>query len=201
MADTYLVKSLKRLHDECERSIADENFKSCQSLAERFNELLDDFQGEYPDNERIGSIDEAQPISTDGARGAIRNSSRALNEIQDIKLKTLQIADLLDINTNDFERMVDSGEMTVINLEQNQSVSQSVTVNNLMKQVDNMMMADPQKEELKELIHLFEEELENDPDTSTLRDLINKVRDFSAQAAMKMTMIALERGIDIFADV
>jgi len=201
MADEYLVKSLKRLHDECERSIADDNFKFCQSLAERFNDVLENFQEEYPDKERIESIEEAKPISTDGTRGAIQNGSKALNEIQNIKLRTLQIADLLDINTSDFERMVDSGEMTVINLEQNQSVSQSITVNNLMKQVDNMMMPDPQKDELKEVIQSFEAELEDDPDTSTLRELIDKARDFSAQVAMKMAMIALERGIDVLADV
>lgn len=204
MIDTYLLRSLKRIHDECERALQEENFEVNQSLAERFNDILADFKNEYPDEERIHNISEASGIVISGARGAIKNKGKAIDEIQDIKLKTLKIADALNLNTGDFQELSQSDEFAVINVnqeqaqEQEQTQVQRVTVEQIIEDVEGMMISPDEKEELKELVREYEEELESeDPDPSRLRAITTKVKDYSDDLTRKLIMLATEQGFNI----
>ncbi|GGM39983.1 hypothetical protein [Haloarcula argentinensis] len=203
MVDTYLVRSLKRVHDECERALREDNFQVNNSLADRFNDLLDDFKSEYPDDERIQSIDGCEGVNVTG-RHAATNQSRALDLIQDIKLKTLQIADLLNLETGDFEELSSGGEFAVINVQQDQAQEQAqtqvqrVTVENILEDIDGLMTSPEEKEELQDLVGEFEDELESDDtDTSRLRQIIAKAREYSDDIARKLIMMATERGVYI----
>lgn len=203
MVDTYLLRSLKRVHDECERSLQDENASVNQSLAKRFNDVLEDFQSEYPNEERIQNVTEATGVSVNG-RMAARYRPVAIDEMQDIKLKTLKIADALDLDTEDFEELSQNDEFAVINVnqqqtqEQSQSQVQRVTIDQIIEDVDRMMIDPDVQEELKELIREYEAELEDEEtDPSRLREISGKVKDYSDDAARKLVMLATERGVDV----
>jgi hypothetical protein len=203
MVDTYLLRSLKRVHGESERALREDDYQVNNSLADRFNELLEDFQSEYPNNEQIQDIEECEGVNVTG-RHAATNQSKALDLIQDIKLKTLKIADLLDLDTADFEELSSSGEFAVINVQQNQAQEQAqtqvqrVTVENILEDVEGMMTSPEEKEELRDLVQEFEEELENDDtDPSRLRKIIAKAREYSDDIARKLIMMATERGVYI----
>ena len=191
MNDEYLAKTLKRIYDECQQAQdSDDEHNVGKALISDFNDLLKKYQGEYPDNDIIQEID---PVTTSGAHGAAH-----AQDVQKIKLNTLKIADILGLDTDDFQQPTSSESFATINIQQQQAVSQSVTVHNLLKQVDNRMMSGSDKEELKEVIREYESELESDsPDKSTLQDLLEKARDYSADIALKLGMRALERGIDV----
>lgn len=196
MTDEYLVKTLKRIYDECQRAQDSGDEQNVgKTLISDFNELLEQYQEECPEHEVIQSID---PVDTSGAV-AMGVANRAHpQDIQEVKMNTLKIADSLGLDTGDFKHPSSSDSLATINIQQQQSVSQSVTVNNLLKQVDNRMMSKSDKEELKEVIQEYESELESDsPDKSTLQDLLENARDYSADIALKLGMRALERGIDV----
>lgn len=191
MNDEYLAKTLKRIYDECQQAQDLETESNVgKALISDFNDLLEKYQEEYPDNDIIQEID---PVTTSGAHGAAHPQ-----DVQKIKLNTLKIADILGLDTDDFQQPSSSDSLATINIQQQQSVSQSVTVNNLLKQVDNRMMSEPDKEELKDVIREYEAEVESDePDKSKLQELLNKAREQSPDIALKLGMIGLERGIDI----
>jgi len=202
MVETYLLKSLKRIHDDCERALRDDNYRVNTSLAERFNEVLEEVKEEYPDNQRIQDISEAEGVSV--GTNLHRGSEAALNTIQEIKLETLKIADTLDLDTDDFEDISSSGEFAVINVQQGQSQEQTqtqiqrVTIENILDDIDGMMTSPEEKDELRDLVQEFEEELESDDtDPSRLRKIIAKARDYSDDIARKLIMMATERGFYI----
>jgi hypothetical protein len=51
------VRSLKRVHDQVAETLEMKEPTSSETIAERFNQILEDFQDEYPDNERLHQID------------------------------------------------------------------------------------------------------------------------------------------------
>jgi len=191
MNDEYLAKTLKRIYDECQcaQDSGDEQNVG-KTLISEFNDLLERYQEKHSGHDVIQSI---SPVSTSGAHGRAHPQ-----DVQEIKLNTLKIADSLGLDTDDFQQPTSSESLATINIQQQQAVSQSATINNILKQVDNRMMSESDKEELKEVIREYEAELESDnPDKSTLQDLLEKTRDYSADIALKLGMKALERGIDV----
>lgn len=207
MTEPYLLRSLKRVHDESERAIREENFKVNNSIVDRFNDILDDFKESYPDENRIQEINEMEGVTVTG-RYAATHQGEALDRIQEVKLKTLQIADSLNLNTDDFEEVSQSGEFAVINLnqeqaqEQAQSQTQRITVEQIIEDIEGMMISPDDREELKELVREYENELDSDdPDPSRLREIISRVRDYSDDAARKLIMLATERGFNILVGI
>jgi len=197
MVDTYLLKSLKRVHDEAERAIERDSPQTSASVAERFNEVLAEFQEEHPDKERLQDIESAESITV-GSRNLIDGANKALDELQNIKLQCLSIADMFDIDTAEFKEISEDGDMTIISLEQNQSANQAVQMNNLMKQVDQMMVPQSQKQELKDIIEDYENEMQDEnPDKSRLRSLVSSAQEISEQVAIKMAVAGLSRGLNL----
>ena len=174
-----MLKSLKRVHDEAERAIERDSYQTSASVAERFNEALAEFQQEYPDKERLQDIEEAESISVD-TRNLVDGANEALDELQNIKLQCLSIADMFEIDTAGFKEISEDGDMTIISLEQNQSANQAVQMNNLMKQVDQMMVPQNKKEELKEIIEDYENELQDEDPTKAFSVVFSVPRKKSA---------------------
>lgn len=203
MVDTYLLRSLKRIHDECERAISDENHRVNESIAERFNDVLSEFKQEYPNKDRIQSIEESEGVRV-GTRP--RRVDSAMDTIQETKLKSLKIADLLELDTSDFEELSERDDFAVININQEQTQKQKqeqlVTIEQIINDIDNLMIAEDHKTELKELVGEFEEELEADQaDGSRLREIIAKAREYSDDVAQKLIMLATVEGFNILTGI
>lgn len=200
----FLVRSLKRLYDDCSQAI-DENIADGVggAVIDRYNDLLDEIQGEYPDNQRIQDLEEVQRT---GGRFAGGPSIPHLNDLQEVKFRSAAIADALGLELEDFERVAGTDTIPVIQIEQNveqsqsqeQAQQQTVTIEQLYEEVGTRMAPEEETEQLREMVGRLEEHLESDdPDSGEIRDLIETAREFSTQLALKMSMLALERGIDI----
>lgn len=81
MVDTYLLRSIKRVHDECERALQEENYKVNQSLANRFNDILENYKSEYPDNHRIQEIEEIEGVSVGRRSGRAQSAMDRVPEV------------------------------------------------------------------------------------------------------------------------
>lgn len=206
MVDSYLVRSLKRVHDQAAETLEVKEPTSSETIAERFNQILTDFQDEYPDNERLHQI---EPV--EGTTASLRRAHtvEAANEdLREIKLRTEQIADLFDLDVADFEQVDDITEMRPIVIQQNTDVtqetdvSQSIDYTQITDQVDQAMLGAEDAEELKDLIREFQSEIEDrDTDESRLRDLVGRAKQYGAgvgtQVAAKLTMAGLQSGYDL----
>lgn len=206
MVDSYLVRSLKRVHDQAAETLEVTEPTSSESIAERFNQVLEEFQSEYPDNERLGAI---EPV--EGTRASIRRLGTvesANEDLRKIKLRTEQIADIFELDVADFEQLDETTEIRPIVIEQHTEVSQetevsqSVEYTQIIEQVDQAMLSAEDAETLKDIIREFEDEIEKeDTDESRLRDLAGRAKQFGAgigiQVAAKLTMAGLQAGYDL----
>lgn len=127
------------------------------------------------------------------------------NDLQEIKIGVTTIADAIGLDIDDFHRVAATETIPVIQITQQQvqrqSASQSVTVEQLYDDVEDRMASKEEIEELRDLVEQLEAELDSeDPDQGKVRNLINSAKTFSSQLAMKMAMLALERGIDILVE-
>jgi hypothetical protein len=206
VVDTYLVSSLKRVHDQAAESLRSEGISSSETIAERFNQVLDDFQEAYPDKDRLAEIEPVEGTKASMRRPGTNETSS--EDLREIKLRTEQIADLFELDVADFEEVDDTSEMRPIILEQNTTVSQetavsqSVDFTDLTARVDQAMMGDDDAEELKSLIQEFKDELEDEEtDGSQLRELASQAKQYGmgvgTQVAAKLTMAGLEAGYDL----
>ncbi|MDZ7688439.1 MAG: hypothetical protein U5J64_06930 [Halobacteriales archaeon] len=197
MIDEYLIKSLKRVHDEAERALTEENYSVNQSIVSRFNEVLSEFKEEYPENERIRNIEAIESVDV---HVTLRNVD-AMNTIQDAKLQSLKIADALDLDTEDFQELSGRGGFPFIKINQQQAQGQQqhqqVTVEKIIEDIGNMTAAEEDKEELRNLVQEYERELEEGADPSRLRQIVQKAKEYSDDVALKLIMLATQRGFNI----
>jgi hypothetical protein len=193
MEDTYLAKTLKRIFDECqEAQNRGDSISVGETLAGEFNDLLVDFKDEYSENDRIQTID---PVTMTGARGRCHPK-----DVQQVKQNCLKIADILGLDTDDFREPSTQDSFNTIHFEANQSVEQSVSVQNIVEMVNMQMMPESDKEELREVIEEFDEELEqDDPDKSRLVGLLDTAREYRPDIALQLGALALQNGIDVLA--
>lgn len=198
----FLAKSIKRVYDECNR-IIDEGDPGAggKAVITRYNELLDRAKDEYPDNDLIHQLDE---VTMSGARFVGGGEIPTTDDIQEVKFNSTTIADALGLDEDDFRQATGNDSLAHIEINQvqtqaqQQSTTQTVTVEQLNEHVDGMVASPDEKEELRQLVERFEEELESDdPDEVELRDVIDSAKAFSTQLAMKMAVAACERGINI----
>lgn len=206
MVDEYLVRSLKRVHDQAAETLEVTEPTSSETIAQQFNQMLEEFQEEYPENDRL---DQIEPV--EGTRASIRRMGtveQANEDLRAIKLRTEQIADLFDLDVADFERVDGSSEIQPIVIEQNTVVSAeatasaSVEFNQLIDQVDDAFLGDDDAEKLKAIIRDYRDELESDDtNESRLRDLASRAKEYGTgvgiQVAAKLTMAGLQAGYDL----
>lgn len=204
MVDSYLVKSLKRVHDQAAGDLKIIEPTSSATTAERFNDVLEGFKDEYPDNETLREIDEVEGRQASLRRG---NHETAKEDLREIKLKTEQIADLFDLDVEDFAAVDDDPQMRPIVIhqeanqevtaEQQQSVEQdvNVTVESVHETIQHIQLPPDQKDDLRELVDEFEEELNGDQDEEALQQLLGKAANFSEDVASQMAQRALMYGV------
>jgi hypothetical protein len=206
VVDTYLVRSLKRVHDQAAETLEIKEPTSSETIAERFNDLLSDFQGNHPDEARLHEI---EPVEGVAASITSPHSVEPANEsLRKIKLRTEQIADIFELDVGDFAEVDDGHKMRPIQIEQNTEVSQETDVSQtieytqLIDQVENAMVSDSDEEELKQLIRNFQDELEaGDTDESRLREIVGYAKEIGSgvgvQIGAKLTMLGLKEGYNL----
>jgi hypothetical protein len=190
MDEKYYVKSLKRLYDEADKIQRRESFQGTNALIETHNELVPELKSEFSANQVIQSIETIDFRET--YKGIAPENIR---EIQTVKMNALRMADALGVEVDNFEKQASAEGMTVVNV--NQSVQQSVdvSVNSVMQLVNNLPRKDTEKEELREIVNQYKEELDSsEPDSSTLRKLIDDAREYSKDVAVRLTMLGLKNG-------
>ncbi|MDQ2074743.1 hypothetical protein RBH20_19640 [Haloarcula sp. H-GB4] len=206
MIDSYLVRSLKRVHDQAAETLKMKEPTSSETIADRFNQILEEFQEEYPENERLHKIEGVEGTTASITR--MHSVETANEDLREIKLRTEQIADLFDIDVADFEQVDEATEMRPIVIQQNTDVnqetevSQSIEYTQIIDQVDQAMLDNEEAEELKELIREFQNEIEDaNTDESRLRDLVGRAKQYGAgigtQVGVKLTMAGLQAGYDL----
>lgn len=212
MVDTYLVRQLKRVHDQAAKDLEVNEPTSSEAVAERFNDLLDEFREKYPEKETLEKIESVEGVSA--SIGRPRSGESANRSLRKIKLQTEQIADLFELDVGDFAEVDDNPEMRPIviennpdfsqetNVSQKSDVSQTIEFDQIVDQVDNAMVSDTDEQELKELIQEFRDEIEEaDTDESRLRDIVGRAKAIGSgvgiQVASKLTMRALKEGYNL----
>jgi len=206
MVDSYLVRSLKRVHDQAAETLEVKEATSSEAIADRFNQVLEDFQDEYPDKDELHEI---EPVEGRTASLTQHRSIEPANEdLRQVKLRTEQIADLFELDMADFRQADDVEEMRPIVIEQNTEVSQQTEVSQtveftqLIDEVDQAMLGNEEADELKDLIREFQGEMEgDDTDDSKLRKLASRAKQYGAgigtQVGAKLTMAGLQAGYDL----
>jgi len=197
MDKDYLITRLKRIFDQCLRTQKEGNEQSVgKVIVNEFNTLLEDLQDAYPENPIIQDLD---PVELSAA-GVTPNSQNKPHpqDIEQVRMNVYSVADSLGIEMEDFTKSAErTGDLTVVNVSQKQATQQEVTVENLIQQVNTMMISPDEKEELKDIIQDFEDQIEHDPEPDILKGLFSEAKSISRDVALKLAMKALERGIDI----
>lgn len=195
MDEQYYVKSLKRLYDEADKSQRREDYQAVNAILSTHNELLPELQEEFPSNDVIQSIEEVD--FRDTYRGTAHENIR---ELQTVKMNALRMADSLGVEVNNFEKQASSEGMTVIHVNQNVDQTVDVSIDGVMQIVNNLPRDESQKKELRSIIEEFQNELGSEnPEPEEVNSLVNQAREYSKDVAVKLAMVALKKGIDLFA--
>lgn len=196
MDEDYLITRLKRIFDQCVRAQNEGNEQSVgKVIVSEFNTLLEELHEAYPENQIVQNLDR---VDLSGAGPTGRATRAHPQDIEQVRMNVYSVADSLGIEMEEFTESAErSGDLTVINVSQNQTAHQEVTVENLIEQVNTMMMPPDDQEELKEIIRAFEDEMGDDPDPNVLERLFSEAKDLSRDISLKLAMKALENGIDI----
>lgn len=195
--EDYLVSSIKRVYDDCYQALdEDEAGNVGNAIIDRYNDLLEEIQGECSENERVQELD---PVNKTGFQGRAHP-----NDLQEVKIGVTTIADSAGLDLEDFQRVSENPEMPIINIHNQQSQSQHqrqeqyITVEEIQAEIDRLMASPEEIERIEERVEQFESELDNEnPDKDRLIDTISFVRDTSTQLASKLGMLALQKGVDI----
>lgn len=183
------IVQLGRLYKEVEV----ESGQGAKEFASQFNRVLTNLQEEFPEEEFVQATGEVK-------LGGIYTGDR-VNANQEIKLKCGQLADALGYDLPEPE-LNQTGDLTVITLQSDQTqtaeqtVSQEVSIENVMEMINYTTLNQQKKEELQGVVGDFEEELsKDDPNPSTLRDYIKSAKGYSVDVAAKLSMLALSNGV------
>lgn len=157
---------------------------------EQFNRILSELKQDVDDGFVQGMEELSQPNTRDPFKSGDTN--------QEVKMKCAQLAEALGYDLPKTE-LESAGDMTVITMANEQtseqSVSQEVSVDNVVEMVNYTTLNQSQQAELKEIVRDFNEEVDGEQDPSTLRDLLSKAEGYSTDVAAKLAMMALQHGI------
>ena len=189
----HILKTLKRVHDECEKvQLRDASVThGVPPIARSFNKNLAFAQKAYPDNPLVQSI---KPIESE---------SNKFKMVQSIKMRNYHLIDALDVDIEEYQENPDSNNLNIIEVHQQshqksrQEVHQSVTIQDLLEQVNEIDISGSEEEELRSVLKDFVEEVDKEePDKNTLKQLYEKASTYSVDAAFKLAVYAGQRGID-----
>jgi len=136
------VKSLKRLYDEADKIQQREDYQSVRGILETYNELLPELKDKFVNNDVVQEMEKVDFHGYTSGRVPYDN----IKKMEKVKLNTLQMADALGVEVEDFERRASADGMNVIHI--NQSVNQSVEVSieGVMQIVNNLPRDETDKE-------------------------------------------------------
>lgn len=196
--EQYIFRQAKRIYDDCVSSQSNRSQAiDGPALVDAYNDLLEQAQDTFPDNEIINSLDEI------GHSGRLPGKAQ---NVQEVKSATSQLADALGIDLSDLQKDV-TDELRPIELtvsqdvdvdqqqQQKQQQQQYVDVDQILEEIDQEMMPPGEKEELKEIVTEFRDELESDVDESRLRQLLNRTEEYSVDVTAKLAILGLQYGI------
>lgn len=184
------IAQLGRLYKETES--APDSGQGANQYAEQFNRVLFQLQDKFPDNDFIQNTEEVEKQ---------HDMFEKADALKEVKMKCGQLADVLgyDIPESELER---SGDITVVSLQSEQqqsaeqSVSQEVSIENVLEMVNYTALNQTKQEQLKDIVREFDDELaKNDPDPSKLRNFIESAKGYSVDVSAKLAMLALGEGI------
>lgn len=198
----FIFKQAKRIYDDCTTSQEDgDPPQDADGIADAYNSLLHKAQDQFANNEVIQSLDEVHPKSTqplDIGKG---------KSIQKVKSRVSQLADALDIGLEDLEDSSTRGELRPINVSVGQTVDQAqrqnqqqvqtqyVDVDTIVEDVERQTMPPDEKEELKQIIREFEDELNGERDESKLHRLLTRAEEYSVDVVAKLGILGLQYGV------
>jgi len=199
MADEkYIFRQAKRIHDDCVSSQQNGTMPmDGEALVNSFNDLLERAQETFPDNGIIQSLEEI------GHSGRMQQKAQ---NVQEVKSRTSKLADALDINLGDLKndtiedlRPIELNVSHDVDVDQQQEQSQQqqqyVDIEQILEDVDRATMPPESKEELKEIVEEFHDELENKTDESRLHQLLNRAEEYSVDVTAKLGILGLQYGI------
>lgn len=199
----YWIGELGRLYERSSEAIDEGHSNAVEPLTEEFNEALDRLREEFPDNEIVTSTDHVDAYTEDqsGSSGSvvtIAPPTRRDEALHEIRSRCEKIANALDYELPERESgSMRADQMVMVSVEQEstQEVDQEVTVESIMQLIDVDPTVQGSRDELKELVEEFEEELDKgDSDESRLRQFIGEAKEYSTSVAAKMAIQALQAG-------
>jgi hypothetical protein len=201
MDDGLLLRSLKRLHDECESVLRKEKEGTEESIVNRYNLLLDKFEDKYPEIIKSNEIERLDYSSTESTKED-DNEDEMLNTIQEIKFKTFELADSLDISEKDYKDISQRSEFTLINISAGSGGENGnmklAGGDRIISDVEDLRITPDLENKLKKLVKEYDREVESSqPDYERLRDIMNEMYKHSGKIARKLVMDATERGLYI----
>lgn len=199
----YWIGELGRLYERSSEAIDEGHSKAVEPLTEEFNEALEQLKDEFPDNEIVSNTDSVDAYTEDTSRSSgstmvISPPRRRDEALHEIRSRCEKIANALDYELPEREsgrRGADQMVMVSVEQESTQEVDQEVTVESIMQLVDVDPQVQGNREEVKELVRKFEDELgKDDPDEGGLRRFIEEAKEYSTSVAAKMAIRALQAG-------
>lgn len=203
MDTDYWIGELGRLYERSSEAIDEGYSDAVEPLTEEFNEALERLQEEFPDNKIVVNTDPVDAYTEDnsGSSGSMvvisppRRRDEALHEIRS---RCEKIANALGYELPEREsggRQANQMVMVSVEQESTQEVEQEVTMESIMQLLDIDPQVQGNRDEVKDLVERFEEELgADDPDEGRLRQFIEEAKQYSTSVAAKMAIRALQAG-------
>lgn len=206
MDPDFWIGELGRLYERSSEAIEKEHSNAVAPLTEEFNEALEQLKDEFPENEIVSNTEAVDAYTEDmssssGSSVTIAPPTRRDEALHEIRSRCEKMANALDYELP--ERGPGGSradQMVMVSVdsrqETTQEVNQQVTVESIMQLIDVDPQVQGNREDVKELVQKFEDELENDePDPGTLRQFIEKAKEYSTSVAAKMAIRALQAGV------
>ena len=199
----YWIGELGRLYERSSEAIDEGHGNAVEPLTDEFNEALDRLKKEFSDNEIVSSTDPVDAYTEDqssssGGMVTIAPPTRRDEALHEIRSRCEKIANALDYELpkrDSGSRRADQMGMVSVEQESTQEVDQEVTVESIMQLIDVDPTVQGNRDDLKELVEEFEEELDKgDSDEGRLRQFIEEAKEYSTSVAAKMAVQALQAG-------
>lgn len=190
MEEKKWIAQLGRLYKEVSDT---EDGEGAKEYAEQFNRTLSNLQESFPEEDFVQNT---TPVDKD-----VVYTGDKIDLNKEIQLKCGQLADVLgyDLPESDLQ---DAENINIISLKNSQAqkadqtTHQENSIEIALEMVNYTTLNQKNREELKEIIHEFENELHKDnPDSTALQDLLKSAKTYSVDVSAKLAMMALGEGI------
>ena len=188
----YLKKTLRRLLDETSLAQERKDYSSWHGIKKHLNDTLQLANELHPTNEILKKIDTTHVVMEFGSPFDSSNLSN-------IRLKILHIADAIDIDFEEINKIASPHQ--VININTNQLTNQynQQNLENVLNQLSLTNTARTQIEEKKEEYDKLQ--MSPSPDKDKIRSVIKQILLLSKEVGIVILKHALERGLILPTDI